>query len=108
MNSATAYRKTPDTSNALDQSAAPIDVDLKTDAEGRSIASNCSQDGPMPTAFDLAVAIVKDAGFVVIPRDAAVDADIQLSASGHGRPPEKDECLRLSDIFRKAYERPRT
>lgn len=28
--------------NALDQSAAPIDVDFTTRVEGRSIASNCS------------------------------------------------------------------
>ena len=35
--------------NALDQSAAPIDLPFRTDAEGRSIASNCSQDGPMPS-----------------------------------------------------------
>ena len=41
---------------------------------------------------------------VEIDRETAVDADSQLCWIGHGMPPEKDVCLRLSAILRDAYE----
>lgn len=56
-----------------------------------------------PDSLALAIAVCNAAGKVVIDRSDAVDADSQLSAIGHGRPPEKDECLRLSALIRKAY-----
>jgi uncharacterized membrane protein len=39
-------------------------------------------------------------------RQLFVDADSELSAIAHGRPPsDKAELLRLSDAFRKLYQR---
>lgn len=61
----------------------------------------------MDVALTLAIQVCHDNGRVVIERDTAVDADSQLSAIAHGRPPEIDECKRLSALLRASYERRR-
>jgi hypothetical protein len=37
--------------------------------------------------------------------EAIVAADSELSAIGHHRPPDKDECLRISSALRALLER---